>query len=432
MSQEQNASRQKRELGFFSVVALVIGVQLGSAMFLLPSQLAPYGKWGVMSWGITGTGALALCQVFAALARYMPRVGGPHIYVRHAFGNKAAFYVGWSYWVISWLSSVPVLLLAISSLETMVGDMGTLGRLGAEAMLLVGIMVLNLRGAILSGVGEILFSILKVLPMLVIPLLTIPFWSLENLNVPAQHPPLLSLNAASLLTFWGFVGLEAGTTISDCVKNSSVVVPRALFWGTSLVIGVYILNTLAVMSVVPQSQLLNSPNAYSVLLGIMGGAHWSKMISLLTFVMCAGTLNSWILASGQVAMTASQDGIFPSFFGKKNAQQSPTTAIFLTTMLLLFCVTLLQSRTLQQQINELISLSNTLFFVIYLMVSFSLVKFIRGKKIKGSFLIYSAVGVSLLFCGWALVTTSPWVLLGAFIIPLIGWGLSCVFRWPVR
>ena len=95
MSQEYNTpSRQKRELGFFSVVALVIGVQLGSAMFLLPSQLAPYGKWGVMSWGITGTGALALCQVFAALARYMPRVGGPHIYVRHAFGHRTAFYVG--------------------------------------------------------------------------------------------------------------------------------------------------------------------------------------------------------------------------------------------------------------------------------------------------------------------------------------------------
>ena len=93
---------------------------------------------------------------------------------------------------------------------------------------------------------------------------------------------------------------------------------------------------------------------------------------------------------------------------------------------------LLQNRTLQQQINELISLSNTLFFVIYLMASFALVKFIRDKKIKGTFVVYAAVGVSMLFCGWALCTTSPFVLLGAFIIPVIGFGLSCLFKWPVR
>ena len=53
----------QRKMGFVSLVAMVVGVQLGTAIFLLPSQLSPYGLWSLMSWGITG-GVLLLYAMF--------------------------------------------------------------------------------------------------------------------------------------------------------------------------------------------------------------------------------------------------------------------------------------------------------------------------------------------------------------------------------
>lgn len=425
-------TRQKKELGFFSVVALVVGLQLGSAMFLLPHQLAPYGIWALISWAIAGTGALALCRVFAALAHHSSRMGGPHVYVDEAFGKRAAFYVGWSYWIISWLSSVPVLLLVISSLEHLIGDLGNMGRLCTEAVILISIMMINLRGAALAGVGEIIFSTLKSLPMIIIPLLSFSYWNTDYLFAPSSHPPLFSLNAASLLTFWGFIGLEAGTTIANYVKNSAVVVPKALFWGTSLVIFIYVFNTIAVMSTIPPDILKSSTNTYSVLLEIIGGTWSGKIVSLLVVVMCLGTLNSWLLASGQIAMVAAREGLFPVFLGKTNKYQSPGIAVAFTAIALFLCMILLQNKTIHEQLNQLINLSTSIFIMIYMIVAVALVKFIIHKKIPSSAAVWTAACISLLFCFWSVATTEPKILISSLIIPFMGFVLSFVFKWPVR
>jgi APA family basic amino acid/polyamine antiporter len=96
-------SNTSRPLGLFSVIAMVVSLQLGFGMFLLPSLLAPYGFFGISSWFISGLGAMVLCHVFSALSQAHPMVGGPHVYIEHAFGKRWAFlWVGpigfWAGW----------------------------------------------------------------------------------------------------------------------------------------------------------------------------------------------------------------------------------------------------------------------------------------------------------------------------------------------
>ncbi len=85
--------------------------------------------------------------------------------------------------------------------------------------------------AVLAGIGEIFFSSCKVIPMIIIPLLALKGWKGDHIMQPIQGSAWPAINAASGLTFWGFVGLEAGTTLANCVENSRVIVPRALFFG---------------------------------------------------------------------------------------------------------------------------------------------------------------------------------------------------------
>ena len=74
-------SSPPRQLGFAVALALVVGNMIGSGIFLLPANLAPYGINSVIAWIVTIGGSLCLAGVFATLARAMPQAAGPYDYV---------------------------------------------------------------------------------------------------------------------------------------------------------------------------------------------------------------------------------------------------------------------------------------------------------------------------------------------------------------
>src|SRR5687767_3768183 len=91
-----------RVLGFWMVVALVMGNMIGSGIFLLPASLAPYGGLSLIGWLVSTGGALVLAIVFARLSQISPAAGGPYAYTRLAFGDLAGFLVAWGYWISIW------------------------------------------------------------------------------------------------------------------------------------------------------------------------------------------------------------------------------------------------------------------------------------------------------------------------------------------
>jgi APA family basic amino acid/polyamine antiporter len=92
-------SSPDRALGFWLCLSLTIGTFIGSGIFLLPAQLAPFGWNAVFAWLITIGGALCLAFTFARLARALPLAAGPYAFVDEAFGPLPAFAVAWSYWI---------------------------------------------------------------------------------------------------------------------------------------------------------------------------------------------------------------------------------------------------------------------------------------------------------------------------------------------
>lgn len=430
----------RREMSFGAVVAMVVGLQLGSGMFLLPRQLIGYGGWGLAGWAVSGLGALALCFIFSLLANSLPQAGGggPHSYVREVFGQRAAFYVGWSYWTISWLSSVPVLALALSAAQDVLGwqDAGLGVRMTLAGGLCGALLALNLRGAALSGWGEIILTTLKAVPIIVIPILTCGAWRWDVVTMPAQDASAWqALGASSVLTFWGFVGLEAGTTISSYVRHPRVTVPRALFWGTSIVLVIYVVNTVGLMSVLPRSFLQGSDNPYGAVLARLGGPVWghmaSKLVSALVCIVCVGTLNSWTLASGNVAMTAADEGLFPPALAHRNRWGSPRNGLLVSIGLMFVGMVAMQNSAFADYMKVLITLSTLAFLMIYGVTAMALIALVRRGRVAVTGWLVAALVVSCGFCVAALV--SSWQeSLGALTIPLVGAVLARALRWPVR
>ncbi|MCV3769529.1 MAG: amino acid permease, partial [Wolbachia pipientis] len=103
-------------MDFLTVFALVISSQIGSGIFILPISIAPYGIYSLMSLAMSGVGAISFALVFATLCRKFPKTGGPHVYVKHVFGSTVALFIGWTYWVISWVSTTALIVMGVGYL----------------------------------------------------------------------------------------------------------------------------------------------------------------------------------------------------------------------------------------------------------------------------------------------------------------------------
>jgi basic amino acid/polyamine antiporter, APA family len=407
-----------KKMGFWGVLALVIGSQIGSAIFLLPSTLAPFGAISLLAWALTGSGAICLALVFSHLCEYLPQTGGPHVYITHTFGREAGFYTAWSYWLISWISSVPLVTTILLAFAQLMGERTPIDY-GLMAFLLISSLTfLNLRGVKIAGMGEIVLSSLKVLPLVIIPLCGIFFWNPEHFVPfnPTDQSVMQALKSAALLALWGFVGVETATTPAGNVENPKQNIPRGLVWGTSLVACLYFFNTLAMMGLIPPGELAQDAAPYVTATQILWGGQTSGLLATLTIIMCVGSLNAWILASGQIAKGAAEDALFPSFFKKTTPKGGPIWGIGLAS-LGTFCVFIFFQRgSLLEFARWVIELSSLLFLLIYAACVLAFLYLLSARKIAPSWTKALTGSFALLFCIWIVLETGH-QLLYALIIP---------------
>lgn len=394
------------KIGFWSVFALVTGSQIGSSVFMAPANLANYGWLAVWGFVIAALGAMALCYVFAVLCGRYPKTGGPHVYINNLFGKTPAFFTGWTYWIISWISTTAVIVTAIGYLAPFLGIDDKMTFLAFEIGLLLIITLINLQGVKIAGNAEFFLTILKLLPLIILPIGALFFFKAEHFVV-AQHltqefSMSQLLGQVTLVTLWGFIGLETATTPAESVENPTKNIPRALILGTLCVALVYIINCVGVMGLVAPEVLKNSKAPYVDAAQVLFGGQWHLLISVVASVVCIGTLNAWILTSGQIALGLAQDGLMPAFFAKKNGKDAPYWSILISSLGIVPFLVMTIEDNFADQIRSIIDISVTSFLFVYLMCCGGFLKLTYEQGRKGALCLGL---VALVFCSWIIYET---------------------------
>ncbi len=418
----------QKKLSFRSVLSLVIGSQIGSGIFLLPSSLATIGPISLFGWLFSGTGAIFLALIFAALSRLILKGGGPHVYIEKAFGRNAAFFTAWTYWLVSWVSSIAVIVAAVGYLAALFTFSHPLLILFVEILILISITSLNIRGAVIAGSLELLFTLLKTLPLILIPIFALFYLDSNNFYpINPHHLPLFSsLNTATLMTFWGFIGVETATTTSAIIENPSKTIPKAIILGTLIVAAIYFINSFAIMGVLSADTLVNTGAPYAVATQVLFGKGWDIAISIIAFIACLGTLNAWVLTSGQIAQEAAKDRLFPPLFAKKNTYDSPYISLLIPMLCTLPLLFFTLTPNILQQLNTIIDISVLTFVFVYLAAAISFVKITYQEKSLAKLI---GAFFSILFCLWILVFTSWYNLLACSLFVITG---LPVYLWQKR
>ena len=88
-----------RRLRMLDATAIVIGIVIGSGIFLLPNLIAwnlPSPAAILAAWIISGVLSFFGALAYAELGAMMPATGGQYVYLREAYGPLCAFVCGWS------------------------------------------------------------------------------------------------------------------------------------------------------------------------------------------------------------------------------------------------------------------------------------------------------------------------------------------------
>ena len=407
----------RQTIGFFAVISLVISAQIGSGILMLPVDLAPFGIWGQFSWVFAAGGATILALIFAKLCMSFPVTGGPHVYVREAFGDKWCFVAAWVYWITSWSSTTALIVSIGSYLIPLINPVSPPCMLFIQISIIGLITLLNIRGVRTAGYCELFFTVMKITPFILIPILGYSFCHTDYITIP--DPTVVAqdqgwgalLMQASLLAMWSFIGLESATTPAGSVKNPRRTIPRAVILGTILVALIYISNSLVISMLIKPHDLLHTSSPYSVAAKIILGGNFEKAIAFCAVIGLIGTINSWVLTSSQVAYGAAQGGIFPKFFGRINRFEAPYIAILISSFGMIPFLVALSKHSFAKQFNTIISISVISLLLVYLACVFSYLKLLSQKRLHHTRWWSWVIGIlGLGFSLWGVIygTLSMW------------------------
>jgi APA family basic amino acid/polyamine antiporter len=332
-----------RKLSMLDAAVIVVGIVIGSGIFLLPNLVARdlhSGAAILAAWIVSGALSLLGALAYAELGAMIPATGGQYVYLRVAYGPLTAFVCGWTFMLAVLAGGTAWLAVTFSIyFGHFVRLTPVAGKAVAIALIAV-LSVVNYLGVREAAWVQRTFTFLKIAGLLVL----IGAAALSPRFAGPADPssrPAFSLGhfgvamAACLMAYngWSYVSFVAGE-VREPHKN----LLRSLTLGMLIVAALYVLANTAYLKVMTIPQIAAAERVGAELatqtMGSIGGA----FISMTVLLSIVGAANGCILTSARLPFAQARDGLFFSRFGRVHPRfQTPAFAILmggLWTMLL--------------------------------------------------------------------------------------------------
>ncbi len=397
----------KRGLGLFDSTMVVVGVMVGSGIFIVSAEMSRQigaAGWLLVAWLITGvltvTGALS----YGELAAMMPDAGGMYVYLREAFSPLWGFLYGWTLWTVIQTGTIAAVAIAFARFSGVLfpgisesrylvapialGSHYAVSLSTAQALAVAVIVLLAIGNSLGLEYGKIITNVFTVAKMAALAALVVlgltvcangaafhanfdhP-WAVQNVGSLAEgltaasgFGMLVALCVSQTGSLFSADAWNNITFVAGEVKNPRRNLPLALLIGTSLVIALYLLCNLAYLASLPIAAIQTAPGdrvATAVLQTIFprfGAGLMAAAIMVSTF----GTVNAMSLAGARACYAMAKDGLFFPQAGRLNKAHVPGWSLLIQGV---WSVLLVLPRTVNPQTHAYGNLySNLLDYVI--------------------------------------------------------------------
>jgi APA family basic amino acid/polyamine antiporter len=401
----------KKQLGLWTSTSLVVGNMIGAGVFMMPSTLSSFGGISLIGWVFSALGAFLIAKVFAHLSKLLPAAdGGPYAYSQKGLGDFAGFLVAWGYLVSVWCTNAAITVSFISAMSTFFPSLATSPLLAISVGLATiwFLSWINSLGILTSGILQLVTTILKIVPIVLIGLAGLFYiqWSNFLPFNASGTSTIAAITATTTLTFFAILGIECATIPSGSVANSASTVAKATTLGTLIATVVYILSTVSIMGMIPAAQLKHSVTPFADAAVIIWGQGAKYWVSAGVAISAFGALNGYILIQGQLPYAVAKDQLFPQIFTKKNKQGVPVYGIVISSIFVSIFTAMNYTKGLVEQFQFLILLTTSTILIPYVFctASYLLMRFsVVGitKNIFTGAIVLAAL--TFIFCIWIML-----------------------------
>lgn len=320
---------ENKQYGFFSVLAMIVGICIGSGIFFKTASILENTWWNVALWVLIFVlGAISIIfgsLTLAQLAFRSTKDCGLIWYVEEFLGARFAAWVWW-FQAFVYLPTIVVIVAwvtGIYTLELFPLDLAEQWILPTQILIgLAYMLLLWLLNIISLRAGAIFQSsvmIIKLIPLILIALVGLARWNPDvTLTDAIVSGPTVSGRTwlmAIVPMAYAYDGWIVATSLGNQVRNPQTTMRKALIVGPLIVLAVYLLYYLGMVNLLGVEQiLLDGKNAvYTAWIRIFGESG-GKLILVSVLISLLGVLNGLTIALLRLPQILGQKGMLTDHF----------------------------------------------------------------------------------------------------------------------
>ena len=332
MKAKNNSPKLDRQLGLFDSTMMVIGIVIGSGIFMTTGLMAdalPSASLILIAWLLGGLQMLAGALTYAELSAAMPKAGGQYVYLREAYGSLPAFLFGWVAFIAYLTGTNAAIAVAVSE------HLGSFYPGISTHNIVIGFDYFSISGGQIFAISLILFlSFINYLGILfgkwiqnvftILKIGSILFFALAGLFISTGNhidftinpnsmsigSILTGLGIALVAVTWTVGGWEYVTFAAGEIKNPKKNLPLALIIGTVVIFSLYIIINVAYLKVLPMDSLIGEIKVGEATAKSLYGPGIAGAFVVVVIISMFGSLNGNILVGPRISYAMAKDELF--------------------------------------------------------------------------------------------------------------------------
>ena len=353
MQIKSNPQGSVNKLNLFSLTMLVIGFVIGMGIFRTAATSAKDAispSVYFSAWAIGGLVALCGALTYAEIGSRYPVTGGYYKVFAKAYHPSIAFAINCIILVSNAASVSGVALIGSGYLlKLFPGNYTDIDKALVSSVAILIFYLINLKGLKTSSTTQNILMMIKI--TMVIVLISALFFpdkyavddAAKAVAAPAQAFTWIdwgkSLGLSLIAVSFTYGGYQQTINLGNDVQNPSKNIPRGIFIGIIIIIGLYMLVNLSYFNIVGFNQMKGEREIAYVVIERIFGTGGASAFSAFLFLGVLAYVNGSLLSNPRVMYAMGEDGSLPKIFARFNKDSNVTT--FSLTMFSALCIVIL-------------------------------------------------------------------------------------------
>jgi APA family basic amino acid/polyamine antiporter len=339
-----------RVLTATNALAIVVGIIIGSGIFLVPREMMAAVGSSRMVYAVWITGGLLSlfgAMSYAEVAAMRPRVGGEYAFLHDAYGPLTAFLYTWTWTMIAKPASIATIAAGLMRVLGTFPAFAFLDHVAfahllwsqvmaiAATWLITGLNIVSTRD---SAQVQTVLTWLKVLMILVIAgfcFASVRYGDWHNFGTrfTGARGGFAGFMVALIAALWAYDGWSDVSQMAGEVQKPQRSLPVALIGGVTIVGALYMLTNAAIQYVLPAAIAATDRPATDAL-QLVAGNLGAGLVAVGMAVSVGATFVGSSLSGARVPFAAARDRLFPSVLGKIHPRfKTPWASLMLQAVL---------------------------------------------------------------------------------------------------